>query len=44
MTDRIPDSLQEWAKERPFSERLRLSAMSTEVRLEILKTANKEKS
>ena len=42
MADRIPDSIQAWAKERPFNERLRLAVLSSQVRLEIVRAANKE--
>ena len=46
MSERIPvpDSLQVWAKGRPFSERLHLSVLSSEVRLEIMKAANQERN
>ena len=41
MTERIPDSLQEWAKERSFNERLRLAVLTAEAALEMMESLNK---
>lgn len=40
MTERIPDSLQEWAMERSFDERLRLAVLTAQTALQMMKSLN----